>query len=252
MDKQTIHFSQGRQAQVVIPPAGTRVDDIVRTLDIPPPEAVMLIAGGADNMAKSAHASLQRLFSDGLAHAAAIADALIIDGGTHSGVMALMGQGVAEQARKPALLGVSPEGIVTYPGKTAREPEKETAPLDPDHAYFVLVATDEWGGETDVMYELAQSFSAGCPSVAVLVNGGGIARNEVLYNVRQKRPVIIIEGSGRLADEIASIRRGQPAPAGADPDIAEIVTRGDLHLFPINGSAQELEQLVLDLFSQQK
>lgn len=252
MNKQTIHFSHGRLAQVVIPSAGTSIDDVVRALDIPPPGAVMLIAGGAANMGKSAYDSLQHLFSDGLAHAGAITDALIIDGGTHAGVMALMGQGVAEQARKPALLGVSPEGTVTYPGKTARKPEEGTALLDPNHTYFVLVETDEWGGETDMMYQLAQHFAAGRPSIAILVNGGGIARNEALYNVRQMRPIIIIEGSGRLADEIASIHRGQVVPADADPDIAEIITKGDLHLFPITGSPQQLEQLVLDLLSRQK
>lgn len=255
MDKRAIHFPRGKLAQAVIAPAGADVDvdALVHTLDIPAPEAVLLIAGGAASMEKPVYTNLQRLFTEGLARAAATLDALIIDGGTHSGVMALIGQGVAEQARKPTLLGVSPAGKVTYPGKTADNSNEieDTAPLDPNHTHFVLVATNEWGGETDIMYALAKSFSQGLPSVAVLVNGGEIAKNEALYNVRQKRPIIVMEGSGRLAGEIASIRRGKRSIPSDDPALTEIITQGDLHLFPITGPPQELEQLLLSLVRQQ-
>lgn len=248
MNKQEIHFSHGRWAQAVMPPVRTNVHDIVHALAILPPKAVILITGGASNMEKVVHPNLQRLFTDGLAHAAGALDALIIDGGTDAGVMALIGQGAAKQQHKPTLLGISPAGKVTYPGKTAEKPDSDIGPLDPNHSYFVLVDTDEWGGETEIMYALAKSFSAGRPSVAVLVNGGAIAKNEVLYNVRQQRPIIVIEGSGRLADEIAGIRRGQASmSSGIDPDLAEITMEGDLHLFPLTGSAQELEQLIFSL-----
>ena len=79
--------------------------------------------------------------------------------------------------------------------------------MTPTTPTSVLVETKEWGGETETMYELARVFSQGCPSVAILVNGGAITKNEVLYNVRQGRPIIIIEASGRLADEVARIIR---------------------------------------------
>ncbi len=68
--------------------------------------------------------------------------------------------------------------------------------------------------------------------------------------MRQGRPVIVIEGSGRLADEIAGILREQP-PSITDPELSEITTSGDLHLFPLAGSAQELEQLTQRLLSGQ-
>lgn len=152
------------------------------------------------------------------------------------------------QERKPMLLGVAPEGRVSYPGKI--RVEGETGSLDSNHSHFVLVETDEWGGETAIMYELGQFLAAGRPSVAVLVNGGEVATNELLYNVRQKRPIIIFEGSGRLADNIAYLWRGRNIPS-ADCVLAEIVKDGDIHLFPLHGTARQLKQLLFDLLRRQ-
>lgn len=98
-----------------------------------------------------------------------------------------------------------------------------------------------------MMYALGQFLAAGRPSVAVLVNGGGIARNEVLYNVRQRRPIIVIEGSGRLADDIARLWREKSAFPSDDAALAEIVKDGDLHLFPLTGTPEQLQQLLFDL-----
>jgi hypothetical protein len=246
MEKREIQFAGGKRALAVLAPARAGASELAQALDLPGSKVVILLAGGAGLMEQSDEARLQALFTEGLASAASALDALVIDGGTESGVMALMGQGVAQQEQKPVLLGVSPQGKVSYPGKTGGAGEEETGPLDPNHAYFVLVETDEWGGETGVMYGLGQFFSRGRPSVAVLVNGGEIARNEVLYNVRQKRPIIVIEGSGRLADDIARLLHERNTPS-RDETLAEIVKDGDIHLFPLTGTPQQLKQLLFDL-----
>src|SRR5260370_14120468 len=97
--------------------------------------------------------------------------------------MAILGQAVAEQQRRSTLMGVAPAGSVTYPVKSTNTSGNEAAPLDPNHSHFVLVETDEWGGETEAMYELAEALSMGRPSVAVLINGGPIAQSAVLDNI---------------------------------------------------------------------
>lgn len=245
MKKQEIQFPGGKRAQAVLAPEQAHAGELVRALDLPPFATVILLAGGAAFMEQSEKAHLQALFTEGIASAASAQDAVIIDGGTESGVMALMGQGVAQQEQKPPLLGVSPEGKVSYPGKV--DVGEESGPLDPNHSHFVLVETDEWGGETAMMYALGQFLAAGRPSVAVLVNGGGIARNEVLYNVRQRRPIIVIEGSGRLADDIARLWREKSAFPSDDAALAEIVKDGDLHLFPLTGTPEQLQRLLFDL-----
>lgn len=248
MNKREIHFPNGNLAQVILSPAGTRAVDLLHTLDIPQPPAVIIIAGGASELDEQMHPDLIRLFTRGIAQVAVSTRALIIDGGTQAGVMAIMGQAVADQQRRSILLGVAPAGVVTYPGDSTGMKSNESIPLDPNHSHFVLVETGEWGGETETMYELAKTLSAGRPSVAVLINGGSIAKNEVLHNVRQGRPIIVMEGSGRLADDIARLWREKPASI-PDPQLAEIILHGNIHVFPLNGSTMELVQLTKHLLN---
>jgi hypothetical protein len=106
--------------------------------------------------------------------------------------------------------------------------------------------------------------------VTVLAGGSiqGIARDEALASVRCAWPIIVIEGSGRLADEIArlwrkkqsmearrtpgrwnAIRRRarlwrQPALAIDDPALAEIIEEGDIQLVPLNGQVADLRHLI--------
>jgi len=242
MNKWEIHFPNGNRAQAVFSPAGTCATDLLHTLGIQQPDAVIIITGGASEMDEQEHPDLVRLFTCGIAQVAGSERVLIIDGGTQAGVMAIMGRAVAGKQRKSMLLGVAPAGSVVYPGKSTDMSDNEGVPLDPNHSHFVLVETDEWGGETEMMYELAEALSTGRPSVAVLVNGGSIAKSEVLHNVRQKRPIIVIEDSGRLADEIARLWQEKPFYI-SDPQLAEITLHGNIHVFPLSGSAKELVQL---------
>src|SRR6266576_459473 len=249
MNKREIHFPNGNLAQAILPPAGARATDLLHTLNIRQPNAVIIIAGGASKMDAQVHPDLDRLFTRGIAQVATSTRALIIDGGTHAGVMVIMGQAVAEQQRRSTLLGVAPAGVVTYPGKSSGMSGSESVLLDPNHSHFVLVETDEWGGETETMYELAKTLSAGRPSVAVLINGGSIAKSEVLHNVRQRRPIIVMEGSGRLADEIARLWQEKPSSI-PDPQLAEIILHGNIHVFPLAGSTMEMVQLAKRLLNE--
>lgn len=249
--RREISFSNGNQALAVIPPRNLPASSLLRALGIPQPRSLIMIAGGAAEMDERDLARLASLFSEGIAHFAAVHQALVIDGGTQSGVMELMGQGVAQQPQRPALLGISPAENVIYPGKTPSQNATEQVPLDPNHSHFVLVDSHEWGGETETMYALAEVYSQSCPSVAILVNGGAIAKNEVLYNARQRRPIIVIEGSGRLADQIVEALQGTSA-VDSNPGLTEIINEGKLHIFPMDGQSEELERLVQRLLDEQQ
>jgi SLOG in TRPM, prokaryote len=244
-DRREINFSNGNRAQALVVPLGAQADDMASVLGIQAPRNVILITGGASTMDKESDNELFPLLMNGIVRPATALDALILDGGTQTGVMALIGLGVAQQQHRPTLLGVAADGMVLYPGKTTGTNE-HAVPLDPNHSHFILVETDTWGQETKTMYELVRFLSREHASVAILVNGGEIARKEALYNVRQGRPLIIIEGSGRTADEIAHAMH-DAAFSSSYAELAEIIAKGDLHLFPLNGPAKELEQLLLRL-----
>jgi hypothetical protein len=99
-----------------------------------------------------------------------------------------------------------------------------------------------WGDEVEIMYKLADYLSTKVPSVTLLVNGGAVSLHEVEWNVRQGREIIVLAGSGRLADEIANAVRH---PEGNVRDrIATIVRNGRLTVFDIASPPEELGRLL--------
>src|SRR5215472_943508 len=116
--------------------------------------------------------------------------------------MAIMGKAVAARFGTCRLLGIAPEGKIAHPQiSSASTVSDDGARLEPNHSHFVLVESNEWGGETGKMLELARAFNA--PTAAILVNGGEIAKKEALQSARNGWPLLAIEGSGRFADELS-------------------------------------------------
>jgi SLOG in TRPM, prokaryote len=242
--KNTITFENGNRAVVITAPRDASGKAILDALEIASPRAVILLFGGAAGLDDSRKAHLATLFADGVTPVAAELGALIIDGGTQSGVMAMMGEAVTRCAQRCELLGIAPTGKVTYPG-AGEIATTDSTPLEPNHSHFVLVESNEWGGETTRMFELARAFNA--PIVAILVNGGAIAADEALQSVRNGWQLLVIEGSGRFADELsAAVRDGQVAKS---VEISEIVRSGRVALFNVNEPAvtlkDELRRLLL-------
>jgi hypothetical protein len=230
--KKEIVFPNGNRALLVNIPTWADPVDVLATLELSRPQALIMIAGAAASLDPTVKPQLTQLFSRGIARAAMEKGATIFDGGTDAGVMALMGQGVADRGRQTPLVGVAPTGQVTYPGQSTMNDSEDAAALEPNHSHFVLVKSEEWGGETETMYCLAKVLVSGnlppltatdhfepegseessgkkVPVVTILAGSHleGIAKNEVLQSVRSGWRVIVIEGSGPLPDELGRLHR---------------------------------------------
>jgi len=138
--------------------------------------------------------------------------AAIIDGGTDSGVMAINGEIRVKKGFAYPLIGIAAQGTVKWPGRKLTPAEQDTlneyaGPLDPNHTHFILTPGNEWGDESSWIAETATQLSGNKPSIAVLINGGNISRDrDVPNNMKAGRPVLVIEGTGRAADEFATQR----------------------------------------------
>jgi SLOG in TRPM, prokaryote len=237
MRKNTITFDNGNHAVVVTAGRDTDAQTILKTLDIAQPHALIMVFGGAKGLDDSRKARLVELFTDAIAPAAAELGALVIDGGTQSGVMAMMGEAVARDGRRSQLLGIAPARKVTYPGGPSDAGNADGAPLEPNHSHFVLVESGEWGGETGTMFELAQALNV--PVATMLINGGKITAGEALQSVRNGWQLLVVEGSGRFADELSAAARDGQVPKFVD--ISEILRSGRVTLFHVDDPAEKLK-----------
>ncbi len=249
MNTWEIHFPNGNSARAVRCLLGTPPVDLLRSLHIQRPRALIMIAGGASEMDEQVISKLARLFRQGIAPVAISMGAMIIDGGTQAGVMKTIGEAVSAQQQRLILLGVSAESRVIYPGKVVKAEGQAGTPLDPNHSHFILVETGTRGGETETMYGLADLCSTTCSSVAILSNGGPVTIEEIAQSVLQQRPVIVITGSGRFADDLARFLQGQ-SPDLPDSRLAGIIAQGDFHLFSIDGAPGDFARLILRLLGE--
>jgi hypothetical protein len=235
MRKNTITFDNGNHAVVVTAGRDTDAQTILKTLDIAQPHALIMVFGGAKGLDDSRKARLAELFTEAIAPAAAELGALVIDGGTQSGVMAMMGEALARDGGSQ-LLGVAPAGKVTYPGGQSDANIVDGAPLEPNHSHFVLVDSDDWGEETGTMFKLAGAFNVAVATM--LINGGQIAGSEALQSVRNGWPLLVIEGSGRFADELSAAARNGQVPKFVE--ISEILRSGRVTLFHVDSPVEKL------------
>ncbi|MFY0564931.1 DUF4231 domain-containing protein [Archangium lansingense] len=236
-------FANGNSARQATVSSDADPAEVLRALGTPRPHSLLLLIGGADELDPALGARVEQLFSRGLVPAATESGALILDGGTRTGIMSLIGRGIAESGHCCPLVGVAPEGRVASPGDSATEQDDSRAELDPNHSHFVLVHGNAWGDETDMLLRLASTLAREVPVVVVLVNGGSITKEELLRAVRHHWPIVVIQGSGRLADELSTARQTHSL-AGTDPVLAEIIGEGRIVLFPLEGAAHAFERLL--------
>jgi len=228
-------FNNGHHVLALRTDGNTLPNQITRALELPHCSALLMISGGAGRMSTEVFNRLVSLF-DEVGKTVSRNNITVIDGGTQSGVMKLMGQALSKFGRTNAHLGVVPAFAEAGSGLVAEDI------LEPNHSGFVLVNGYHWGDEVDVMYALAAYLSENSPSITILVNGGEISLLEVEYNVRQGREVVVITGSGRLADEIAEAVR---YPNRSVRERVQAVARdGKLTLFDITNPPSELSHIL--------
>lgn len=75
--------------------------------------------------------------------------------------------------------------------------------LAPHYSHFILVPGTEFGDESPWIVDAASILSRGNRSVTVLMNGGEVSRKDIELSVEKGRPVIALNHTGRLADELS-------------------------------------------------
>ena len=267
LKKQEIIFENNKnKALITKADSNDSAENIISALQLQSskPKSIILIFGGASGNLDTSDTSITILHQilDDVLQYAADNDAIIIDGGTKSGIMEIVGQRASkiEQSKKPIIIGVAPAGLISLFNSTKQEDnyknegdndrENDKVLLDPNHSHFVLVEGDKWGDETIKLFEIASSLSTSdIPIVALLAGGGRISKKEILFCINQNWPVIVIEKTGYLADEIASYKNQKQTFEKISLDannIKKIISYSSLKLFPSDSNQiKSFEQFLL-------
>ena len=239
MQTEKIVFSNRRQALAVSVTRQEETPEAIEALRLPAPRPVIVWIGGAASMQPRYEVPISRV-ARMVAQIAQEARAIIIDGATASGVMAAIGQMYSQGSYEFPLVGVVAKQLVSW-SNVPQKPRTDLMrkirlavtsmlvgsagipwPLDPHHTHIFLVPGNWWGAESAWISHIATRLAGDYPSITVLSNGrpgGGICRQDVEYSLDANRPVLVMQGTGGWADELAS----QPPRS----DLWEVVAADD-------------------------
>jgi hypothetical protein len=187
-----VHLDGGALAARV-----TVADDVAPAVDalgLHAPRLVIVVVGGTGAMGDADLTRLRPLLDEALLPVAVRVAAVVVDGGTRSGVMRALGESFARaSAAQVSLVGVAVTGTVRVPELAA--PSLDAVELDPHHTHFVLVPGTTWGEESPWLTLVARTIAGSLPSVTVIMNGGEITLDDVARSVAADRPVLVVDGS---------------------------------------------------------
>jgi hypothetical protein len=186
---------------------------VVDALRVPTDRPVIVVNGGTATLVPDERRGLAEML-EAVVVFAVRERAILVTGGTDAGVFELLGDALARVESGYVCIGVVPTGVTTWPGKAPEPPADEAdvlVPLEPHHTHFVAVNGRSWGDETATLLRLTATLSERTTSVGVLAGGGDIAGSELAGHLRASRPVVVLSGSGRLADRVTS-RVGADGP----------------------------------------
>eukprot|EP00049_Salpingoeca_infusionum_P005565 m.93692 g.93692 ORF g.93692 m.93692 type:complete len:1531 (-) comp13006_c0_seq1:106-4698(-) len=182
-----------------------------------PPTLIISVTGGAKSFALPKR--LKDTVHNGLLRAAEKSHAWVVTGGSNSGVMQLTGSILSKfhstsRTYSPPLIGIATWGILAEREKLAAGSldveymASKFNHLDPNHTHFLLVddGSDEQFGREIVFrgqFEQEAARVYDCPAVTIVVQGGPGTLKTAIASVEVKHPLVVIDGSGLVADLIA-------------------------------------------------
>ena len=199
-----VRLAPGREALVVFAAADADPAAVARALALEPARALLVVNGSASALDGALAERLTASFAAVVGALSANGRLTVLSGGTDAGVFAALGRAIDGWGGQA--VGVVPDGCVTWPGRAAGDADDagDRVALEPHHSHAVLVAGSQWGQETAMMLGVAAAPAVTAPAVVLVAGGGEVTRREVLGHAAAGRPIVLLRGSGRLAEELAA------------------------------------------------
>ena len=187
----------------------SEIPEALNQLGIPHPKPVIVLVGGASGIGWLDKFPMRKAISI-ITKLAQETGSVVLDGGTQAGIMKEIGHQRKKEKFSFPLVGVVFDSLIIK--------EDPKSILDPNHTHFFLIPGDDWGDESAWISKIATSIAGDNKSITILVNGGNISRTDVEYSLLENRPVFIMRGTGRLADEITLTGKVFPIDISQKPE----------------------------------
>lgn len=201
---QTFYFPPNRQTPCVFPSKLSNLSQAISQLGLKGRYPVIVLAG--DKIERK-HAQVTQQAIHSICMVAQELKAVVICGGTDTGIAAEIGLRRRRNHQNFPLVGVAPQELVSWPSGPQSTKffwwGKARLRLEPHYSHFILVPGSQFGDAIPWINDAATLLSKDHQSVTVLVNGGKVARSAVALSLETGRPVIAVSGTGHLADELA-------------------------------------------------
>lgn len=235
----SVQFPNGQTPLAVKTPRLGNPNSVMEALALEHPRPTIFVSGGAGAMESDSMNVSRFTIEDGLARFLHEHNVTLIDGGTAAGVMQLIGIARNRRHYTFPLIGVAPDKVVWFPGR--EKTDQHIADLDAFHSHFVLTEGDDFGAESEMIINLSYALCGRGtrPRLCIVVNGGQIVKREVhRVTTREPRfPVLVLEGTGRFADELAKAAHEKTSD---DPLVQEILSKGNVSFMHIKAGADTL------------
>lgn len=256
----TLSFSDSHQAIALYVPKNTAISEIIETLVVhnqtkisrfiqyflqrqPVNEfsshPVIVLNGGTAQLAPDLQQKLAVVLQEGLAQIVAKEKFTLITGGTDAGIFSLLGDGLNQWGIRAPCIGVCVAAKVIW--LSQHTVDKERVPLEPHHSHFLLVEGESWGDELKIMSELADYLSSASALITIFAGGGEMTLREMQNAVEKDRQMILLNGSGRITDQVLAASRGETV---TDQRVQSIAQKGKIVSFSLDEGPQALQTLV--------
>jgi hypothetical protein len=234
--------------------SGDDVDVPLARLGLRRPASVLVVSGTTADLEPKLAESLLPMLAGAVA-VAAEHEVAVVTGGTDAGVFHLLGLALSSTALRPrVVVGVAPDGLVTSEGPSGPGPEsvEGRVPVAPQLSVLVRVPGDSWGDETAALSAVVGRISGNSRVVVLLAGGGDVSRRELVEHLAAGRSVVVVAGTGRLADAVA-LRRAGPALNGgpgtppSGDDLGALLANGDVHVVSLDDGPQGLRHVLRSL-----
>ena len=220
---QEILSEDGKILRVVTQEPADKPAQCVESLAVGPVKSVVVLADGQQSIDAALKPRLMQLLGRGLLRAVREAQALCV---VRAGFDGLLGAVLADSGRGAQVLGVAPCGRVVVPGEE-KDAQADAVPPVPGLTHLLLTTAGPWGSELRTKIDVAAALAGPQPGLLVVVGGGDDLMVEVRQAVRYRWPVLVVKGSGKAADALATQWESGTA-TDDDPVVAEILADGHL------------------------